>query len=154
MYVCMKKYAFDDIGEFLDPEITDSELLSHKSHDIRLNKGGVRCKDCDEDLVGNEDVSAIGDPMPIASMLWQLGQNVKDPIMNALRKQFEHEVDGRDWTHMTQEQRREALVDGGISDDYGNGVPSEAVRNYADLTPMTKWKLDNIEAEEYQGLTS
>jgi hypothetical protein len=134
----MKKYAFDDVEEALEE--------SFFGHDHSpWETGGY------DDA--SEDVSAIGDPMPIASMLWQLGQNVKDPVMNALRKQFEHEVDGRDWTHMTQDQRRKALSDGGISGDYGKGVPNEAIRNYADLTPVTKWKLKNIEAEEYQGLS-
>ena len=154
--------------EFIDPEISDADLLSHKSHDLRLSRNGLRCKTCDKDLVGagndwypnidstiwgendaNEDISALADPMPIASVLYQLGQNVKDPVMNAIRKKIEGEVDGKDWTHMPQEQRRKALPDR----DFDDFIDFNAGKDWTDLHPMIKWKLDTVEADTYKDLT-
>ena len=109
----------------------------------------------------DEDISAFLDPAPIASLATMVGQNIKDPLLGAIRKKIHHEASGRDWTHMTQEQRRNELIEKAI--DIGDqDLYLVAGKDWADLLPATKWKLENstedvydsIEAEIYRKLTT
>jgi len=59
------------------------------------------------------------------------------------------EVSGRDWTHMTQEQRRVELIEKAI--DIGDqDLYLVAGKDWADLLPATKWKLENSTDNEYE----
>lgn len=65
----------------------------------------------------------------------------------------------RDWTHMTQEQRREWLIENAI-DIQDEDLHSVSGKDWNQLLPMVKWKLQNstesilaeVEAETYQEL--
>jgi hypothetical protein len=127
----------------------------HTSHDLRLTNDGVYCRTCNKLIYGNaeEDISAFLDPAPIASLVTMIGQNIKDPIENAIRKKFS-EVNGSDWTQMTQEQRRNAVLSSNVNLEEDNSLHLIAGKDWSYLTPATKQKLESIEAETYKDLKS
>ena len=106
----------------------------------------------------DEDFSALLDPAPVASLATLLGSAVKDPIENRVRDLFTKEVEGAEWTAMTQEERRNELIEQAI--DIGEeDLDLTAGKDWADLLPIIKWKLKNstvdkiIEAETYKNLS-
>ena len=146
-YVCMPFAGYKDFA--------DCENQNKDKGDTGAYCGSIQSK-----VEGDEDISAFLDPAPIASLATILGQNVKDPMIDVIKRKIHHEASGRDWTHMTQEQRRTELIEKAI--DIGDqDLYLVAGKDWADLLPATKWKLDNstenvydlIEAEIYRKLT-
>jgi hypothetical protein len=145
---------------YLKPETHDNDDdVNHASHDLRITDDGVFCKTCNRLVYGNaeEDLNALLDPAPVASLATLLGGAVKDPIENKVRSLFTKEVDGAEWTTMTQEERRNELLEQAI--DIGQeDLDLVAGKDWADLLPTIKWKLKNstvdkiTEAETYKNL--
>ena len=63
------------------------------------------------------------------------------------------EVNGSDWTNMTQEQRRNAILAGNVNLEEDNSLHLIAGKNWTDLTPLTQHELESIEARTYKDLS-
>lgn len=122
-----------DSGSYLEPSPMegDSSGIDHRRHDLLMTNNGVYCKTCGVMAYPYNDPN---DPDN------QFGQMV-------------NEVNGSDWTHMTQEQRRNAILAGNVNLEEDNSLHLIAGKNWTDLTPLTQHELESIEARTYKDLS-